>query len=290
MINLSPTQIWKTSLAELELQMTKATFNTWLKDASLVYPSEDEPLNGRIVVAVRNDYAKAWLQNRLGGTIKDTLKAIAGRPLEVEFVVLGEKVNGVPTAPDLGPVEGYKRPHTPTNGQYGGNLPPDERQALLTKLGEEDEQPEEPPKHTFPGFEPLDSNWTQTPDSFYTYVIPNAHGVVVKLVATVIHQTLGHFEDKKRNHRRDEWPVNNAVVQRMAGIHSKTSFQTALWDARADGYIIQRPLDDVADAEEKAKLSKKMGYTVHYTLRLRYPDDPIDTPTEARPNYGNKQR
>ena len=55
--NMTPETAWKATLGELELQMTKATFNTWLKDARLLAMEEDE-----YVIGVRNDYAKDWLE------------------------------------------------------------------------------------------------------------------------------------------------------------------------------------------------------------------------------------
>lgn len=73
---------WKATLGELELQMTKATFNTWLKDARLLACDEHE-----YVVGVRNDYAKDWLENRLEDTITRTLTTIAGKAVRVRFVV-----------------------------------------------------------------------------------------------------------------------------------------------------------------------------------------------------------
>jgi chromosomal replication initiator protein len=73
---------WKATLGELELQMTKATFNTWLRDASLVSAEE-----GTYVVGVRNDYAKDWLESRLSGTITRTLSTIAGKSVVVDFIV-----------------------------------------------------------------------------------------------------------------------------------------------------------------------------------------------------------
>ena len=43
---------WTATLGELELQMTRATFNTWLKDARLLTNEDSE-----YVIGVRNDYA-----------------------------------------------------------------------------------------------------------------------------------------------------------------------------------------------------------------------------------------
>lgn len=77
-----PETAWKATLGELELQMTKATFNTWLKDARLV-ACED----GEYIIGVRNDYAKDWLENRLQGSILRTLSAIVDDSVSVRFVV-----------------------------------------------------------------------------------------------------------------------------------------------------------------------------------------------------------
>lgn len=82
---------WKATLGELELQMTKATFNTWLKDARLLASDEDE-----YVIGVRNDYAKDWLENRLSETILRTLNTITGAPVSVRFVVWSDELISPP--------------------------------------------------------------------------------------------------------------------------------------------------------------------------------------------------
>ncbi len=79
---MTPETAWKATLGELELQMTRATFNTWLKDACLLTCDDNV-----FVIGVRNDYAKDWLENRLRDTILRTLSAIVGRALEIRFVV-----------------------------------------------------------------------------------------------------------------------------------------------------------------------------------------------------------
>jgi chromosomal replication initiator protein len=79
---MSPETAWKATLGELELQMTKATFNTWLKDARLLHHDKNE-----YVIAVRNDYAKDWLENRLHDTILRTLIAVLEERVELRFVV-----------------------------------------------------------------------------------------------------------------------------------------------------------------------------------------------------------
>ncbi|MGD8856887.1 MAG: DnaA N-terminal domain-containing protein, partial [Chloroflexota bacterium] len=109
---------WKATLGELELQMTKATFNTWLKDARLVSSEED-----KYIVGVRNDYAKDWLESRLSDTITRTLSTIAGKQVGVSFVVhKDEPVNQAPVANGVarkiqtGPLAPVETPQ-PMNGR-----------------------------------------------------------------------------------------------------------------------------------------------------------------------------
>ena len=75
-------QVWQAALGQLQLEMSKATFETWVRDTWLL-TQED----GTYVVGVANAYAKDWLENRLLSTVKRTLTGIVGRSVEVRFVV-----------------------------------------------------------------------------------------------------------------------------------------------------------------------------------------------------------
>lgn len=116
---MSPEQAWKATLGELELQMTKATFNTWLKDAKLIAFENNE-----YVIGVRNDYAKDWLENRLRDTILRTLATIAGSKVLLRFVVWSDELIAPPPAvlsqeTNLSPLSSQAT----SNGYYesGGN-------------------------------------------------------------------------------------------------------------------------------------------------------------------------
>jgi len=93
---LNPKDIWQATLGELQLQMTKATFDTWLKNTSLI-SYED----GTFIVGVHNTYAKEWLENRLLSTIKRALTSIVGRSVEVKFVVRQRASRSAKPAPLL---------------------------------------------------------------------------------------------------------------------------------------------------------------------------------------------
>lgn len=84
---MSPESAWKATLGELELQMTKATFSTWLRDARLLSCEQD-----RYVIGVRNDYAKDWLENRLRDTITRTLSAVVKQQVTLKFVVWSDEL------------------------------------------------------------------------------------------------------------------------------------------------------------------------------------------------------
>jgi chromosomal replication initiator protein len=91
-------QIWQSVLAQLQLQMTRATFDTWLKDT---YPISQH--NGTLVVGTKNDFAKDWLENRLFTTISRTVTSVVGRPLDVQFQVFPEEED-TPKTPTANPV------------------------------------------------------------------------------------------------------------------------------------------------------------------------------------------
>lgn len=98
---MQPEQVWQAALGQLQLEMPKTTFDTWVRGTALL-AYED----GTFVLGVNNAYAKDWLDNRLRSTIKRTLGGIAGRSVEVRFVVWPGNGHGKSSAPaeSLGPM------------------------------------------------------------------------------------------------------------------------------------------------------------------------------------------
>ena len=72
--------VWQQALQELEMQMTRATFDQWLR-GTWVGPSSD---NGLIVYA-RDGYAVDWLRARLCSPIRRTVNGIVGHEVPIEF-------------------------------------------------------------------------------------------------------------------------------------------------------------------------------------------------------------
>ena len=86
--------LWQAALGQLQLCISRATYDTWLKDCNLM-AYED----GTFIVGVPNAYAKDWLEYRLHGVVKRVLEDVAGRAVELRFVVRP------PTEPSPAPSE-----------------------------------------------------------------------------------------------------------------------------------------------------------------------------------------
>jgi chromosomal replication initiator protein len=78
----NPHKIWQAALGELELQMTRATYNTWIRPVSAVSYDHDT-----FVLGTPNAYIKDWLENRLYAPIQRTLSGILGREITVQIIV-----------------------------------------------------------------------------------------------------------------------------------------------------------------------------------------------------------
>ena len=81
-------QAWQAALGQLQMEMPKAAFDTWVRDAEFL-SYED----GSFIVGVQNAYARDWLQNRLSSTATRLLTGIMNRTVEVRFVIW-QKVTG----------------------------------------------------------------------------------------------------------------------------------------------------------------------------------------------------
>ncbi len=77
-------RVWQAALGELQLQMTSATYHTWLSDTRWVATDTDSET---LIIAVKNGYAVEWLSNRLYPVVERTLKRITGNGWAAQFVV-----------------------------------------------------------------------------------------------------------------------------------------------------------------------------------------------------------
>ena len=104
-------QIWSQVQEELRFQLAKRTYDMWLKNTSVV--SAD---GGTFRIGVPSKLAKDWLEDRFSGLIQETLQAVTGSEVDIDFVI----------APS-----GHRPAHTlfddddrrPENGHENGNEP-----------------------------------------------------------------------------------------------------------------------------------------------------------------------
>jgi chromosomal replication initiator protein len=75
-------QAWQAALGQLQLEMPKAAFDTWIRDAELLKVSD-----GEFQIGVHNAYARDWLDSRLKSTIVKMLTGTLNRQVDVNFVV-----------------------------------------------------------------------------------------------------------------------------------------------------------------------------------------------------------
>jgi len=75
-------QVWRAALGELQVSLSPANFETWLRDTGLVDVEDN-----RFRISVPNGFAKDWLETRYRSLISQTLARIVGYSVQVEFVV-----------------------------------------------------------------------------------------------------------------------------------------------------------------------------------------------------------
>jgi chromosomal replication initiator protein len=92
-------QAWQAALGQLQMEMPKATYDTWVRDTELI-SYED----GCFIIGVQNAYARDWLQSRLASTVTRLLTGIMNRTVETRFVVWQNEVETTTTPVETQPM------------------------------------------------------------------------------------------------------------------------------------------------------------------------------------------
>ncbi len=75
-------ELWKAALGEIELQISKANYKTWLINTSIVNKK-----NGVVTIAVPNSFTKEWLENKYHIFILRSLRNIESEIKEVTYQI-----------------------------------------------------------------------------------------------------------------------------------------------------------------------------------------------------------
>ena len=79
---MEPDKIWSAVQEELKFQLAKPSYETWVKNAALVSAE-----GNAFKIGVPSKLAKDWLEDRFSGLIQETLQAVTGTEVEVDFIV-----------------------------------------------------------------------------------------------------------------------------------------------------------------------------------------------------------
>jgi chromosomal replication initiator protein len=128
-------QVWRAALGELQVSLSPANYETWLRDTQLVDVDEQ-----RFRIAVPNGFSKDWLETRYRSLISQTLARIVGYSVQVEFIV-------GPAPEAAGPGEGAAAPGATTERPAGQHV-----RVEPTRVGGEGGATNLNPRYTFANF------------------------------------------------------------------------------------------------------------------------------------------
>ncbi len=110
-------QAWQAVVGQLQMEMPKATYDTWVSNAEFI-ACED----GSFIIGVENAYSRDWLESRLSSTISRLLTGFMNRSVELNFTVWQGGNGKVEFDPE--PITKEERegatesPHTVLNPRY----------------------------------------------------------------------------------------------------------------------------------------------------------------------------
>lgn len=82
MSNTSFDHVWDEALNIIEKELSKPSFETWLKSTKPVILN-----NGVAVICVPNDFAKDWLESRYSHLIKSALESVTNKEISLRFIL-----------------------------------------------------------------------------------------------------------------------------------------------------------------------------------------------------------
>ena len=108
-------QAWQSVLGQLQMEMPRASFDTWVRDTRPVSYQD-----GTLTIGVRNAYARDWLESRLASTVSRLLVGIMNASVAVNFIVNGNEpetmMDEVPyPSGQTEPIAAYDQPLRPSN-------------------------------------------------------------------------------------------------------------------------------------------------------------------------------
>lgn len=83
-------KLWQSILGEMEVQLSRANFATWLKNSRL-----EEERDGTLFIILPNNFAKEWVENKYHKNLLGIARNFDDSVKKLEFVVSGQKLEVV---------------------------------------------------------------------------------------------------------------------------------------------------------------------------------------------------
>jgi len=93
-------QLWQLTLNEMELQLSRANFATWLKNSRLT-----EKKDGVVCIALPNNFAKEWVENKYQKNLLGIIRNLDSTTKKLEFVVDSQGLEGLKKSPATLPLK-----------------------------------------------------------------------------------------------------------------------------------------------------------------------------------------
>ncbi|OGZ52588.1 MAG: hypothetical protein A3B25_03975 [Candidatus Ryanbacteria bacterium RIFCSPLOWO2_01_FULL_48_26] len=93
-------QLWQLTLGEMEIQLSRANFATWLKNSHLV-----EKKDGTFLVSLPNNFAKEWVENKYNKNILGIIRNFDDSAKKIEFIVSQGEALQKEAAPEISKLE-----------------------------------------------------------------------------------------------------------------------------------------------------------------------------------------
>jgi len=89
-------ELWRSTLAEMEVQLSRANFSTWLKSSKLV-----DKQDGTFYIALPNNFAKEWVENKYHKNLLGIIRNFDTTARKLEFVVAPHHLEAGPKAESM---------------------------------------------------------------------------------------------------------------------------------------------------------------------------------------------
>lgn len=79
---ISLSTLWQKTLEKLQQELSQPSFDTWISSIQLLGRKGDT-----LIIAVPNEFAKDWLENRYSALIRSIVQSITNTPLNIRFII-----------------------------------------------------------------------------------------------------------------------------------------------------------------------------------------------------------